>query len=195
MVQLSHSYMTSGKITALIIWTFVVKVMSLLFNMLSRFNGLPCSSNGKEPSCNAWDQGSIWVRKILWRREQQSTPVFLLGESHGQRSLAGYSPWGRKELYVTEQLTHTHTHLGCHNFSSKGQASFNFMAAVIIHSDFGVQENKVCHCFHCFPLYLPRSDGIRDHAFLYWMLTFKPALHSPLSHSSGSSLVPLHFLP
>ena len=33
-----------------------------------------------------------WVRKILWRRAWQPTPVFLPGESHGQRSLAGYSP-------------------------------------------------------------------------------------------------------
>ena len=33
-----------------------------------------------------------WVRKIPWRREWQPTPVFLPGESHGQRSLVGYSP-------------------------------------------------------------------------------------------------------
>ena len=52
-VQLSHPYMTTGKIIALIIWTFAIKVMSLLFNILSRFYGLPCSSNGKESSCNA----------------------------------------------------------------------------------------------------------------------------------------------
>jgi len=39
--------------------------------------------------------------------------------------------------------------------SSKEQASFNFMAAVTICSDFGAQENKVCHCFHYFPIYLP----------------------------------------
>ena len=39
---------------------------------------------------------------ILWRRKWQPTPVFLPGESHGQRSLAGYSPWGRKELDTTE---------------------------------------------------------------------------------------------
>ena len=32
---------------------------------------------------------------------------------------------------------------------------FNFMAAVTICSDFGAQENKICHCFHCFPIYLP----------------------------------------
>ena len=39
-----------------------------------------------------------WVRKIPWRRIQQPTPVFLPGKSHGQRSLAGYSPWGHKEF-------------------------------------------------------------------------------------------------
>ena len=43
-----------------------------------------------------------WVRKIPWRRAWQPTPVFLPGESHGQRSLAGYSPWGRKESDLTE---------------------------------------------------------------------------------------------
>ena len=39
------------------------------------------------------------------RRKWQPTPVFLPGESHGQRSLAGYSPWGHKESDTTEQLT------------------------------------------------------------------------------------------
>ena len=43
-----------------------------------------------------------WVRKIPWRREWLPSPVFLPGEFHGQRSLAGYSPWGQKELDVTE---------------------------------------------------------------------------------------------
>ena len=43
-----------------------------------------------------------WVRKTLWRRKWQLTPVFLPGESHGQRSLAGYSPWGCKESDMTE---------------------------------------------------------------------------------------------
>jgi len=38
--------------------------------------------------------------------------------------------------------------------SSKEQVSVNFMAAVTICSDFGAQEKKVCHCFHCFPIYL-----------------------------------------
>ena len=46
-----------------------------------------------------------WVGKILGIKEQVPTPVFLPGESHGQRSLAGYSPWGRKESDTTEWLT------------------------------------------------------------------------------------------
>ena len=47
-----------------------------------------------------------WVRKSPWRRERLPTPVFLLRELHGQRSLSGYSPWGFKELDKTEWLTH-----------------------------------------------------------------------------------------
>ena len=46
-----------------------------------------------------------WVAKIPGRREWLPTPVFLPGEFHGQRSLAGYGPWGHKELGSTEQLT------------------------------------------------------------------------------------------
>ena len=79
-VQLSHPYMITGRTIALTRWTFVGKVMVLLFNMLSR-------------------------------------------------------------LVI--------------NFSSKEQLSFNFMAVVTICSDFGAPKNKVCHCFHCFPIYFP----------------------------------------
>ena len=78
MVQLSHPYMTTGKTIALTRWTFVGKVMSLLFNMLSRL-------------------------------------------------VIAFLPRSKR---------------------------LNFTAAVTICSDFGAQENKVCHCFHCFPIYL-----------------------------------------
>ena len=43
-----------------------------------------------------------------WRRAWQPTPVFLPGESHGQRSLVGYSPWSHKELVTTEWLSTAH---------------------------------------------------------------------------------------
>ena len=48
-----------------------------------------------------------WVRNIPWRREWKSTPVFLPGKCHGQRRLAGYSPWGRKKSDMIERLTLT----------------------------------------------------------------------------------------
>ena len=53
-----------------------------------------------------------WVGKIPWRRKWQSTPVLLPGKSHGQRSLVGYSPWGRKESDTTEWL-HFHFQFHC----------------------------------------------------------------------------------
>ena len=100
MVQLSHPYMTVGKTIALTRWTFVGKVMSLLFNMLSRL-----------------------------------VIAFLLRNK-----------------------------------------TLNFMVAVTICSDFGAPKNKLSHCFHCFPIYLPWSDETRCHDFVFWMLSFKPAL-------------------
>ena len=60
-----------------------------------------------------------WGGKIPWRREWLPTPVFLPGESHRQRSLAGYSPWGHTESDTTECAhthTHTHTHIHTHPF-------------------------------------------------------------------------------
>ena len=46
-----------------------------------------------------------WVRKIPWRTKCQASSVFLLGKSHRQRGLMGYSPWGHKESDMTD---HTH---------------------------------------------------------------------------------------
>ena len=96
-VHLSFRYMTTGKTIALTLWSFVGKVMSLLFNILFSV---------------------------------------------------------------------------CQSFSPKEQASFNFMSAVIICSDFGAQENKVWHCFHCFPIYLPWSDGTRSHDLRFLNVEF-----------------------
>ena len=61
---------------------------------------------GKEPACqcrrNKRCRFNPWMGKIPRRRKWQPTPVFLPGESHGQRNLVGYSPWGRKESDITE---------------------------------------------------------------------------------------------
>ena len=63
---------------------------------------LQCGKPGFDP----------WVGKIPWRRKWQPTPVFLPEESHGWRSLVGYSPRGRKELDTTEPF-HFHFEALC----------------------------------------------------------------------------------
>ena len=79
--------------------------------------GFPGGSGSKESACNM-REGLIpgsrrspgpedpRVQKIPWRRVWQPTTVFLPGESHGQKSLVGYSPWGGKESDTTEVTSH-----------------------------------------------------------------------------------------
>ena len=74
------------------------------------------SSQSRGPRFNPWSGAQrlkclcrrpgfdTWVRKIPWRRKWQPTPVLLPGESHGGRSMVGYSPWGHKESDTTERL-------------------------------------------------------------------------------------------
>ena len=50
----------------------------------------------------------------------------------------------------------------------------NFMATIMICSNSGDTKNKVSHCFHCFPIYLPWKYGTRCHDLVFWMLSFKP---------------------
>ena len=67
--------------------------------------GFPVGVVVKNLPANAGDaRGRFdpWVGKIPWGRKWQPTPVFLLGESHGQRSLAGYSPWGHQGSNTTD---------------------------------------------------------------------------------------------
>ena len=77
MVQLSHPYMTTGKTIALTIWTFVGKVMSLLFNMLSRFviAFLPRSKH----LLILWQQSTFAV--ILEPKKIKSVPVSIVSSS------------------------------------------------------------------------------------------------------------------
>ena len=68
--------------------------------------GLLGGFSGKEPDCQCRKHKTHgldrWVGKIPWSRKRQPTPAFLPGESHSRRSLAGSSPWGLKELDMTE---------------------------------------------------------------------------------------------
>ena len=52
--------------------------------------------------------GYVYAEFYIWRRKWQPTPVFLPRESHGQRSLVGYSPWDLKELDTTKATEHAH---------------------------------------------------------------------------------------
>ena len=80
-------------------------------SLAGHLEGFPGGSDGKESACNAGDLGSILESG---RSVGEGSPVFLPGKSHGQRSLVGYSPWGHKDLDVTDRLTHTHTHTHMH---------------------------------------------------------------------------------
>ena len=96
---------------------------------------------------------------ILW-----CSAFFVVQISHPcmtARKTIALTRWNfvSKEIHLVFQ----NTVYVCHSFFSKENMFFNFMAAVTICSDFGVQENEVCHCFHNFPIYLPWSGGTGCH--------------------------------
>ena len=76
--------------------------------------GFPAGASGKESACQCRRRRrhelDPWVRKIPWRKKWQPASVFLPGKSHGQKSLAGYSPKGCKESDTTERLS-TYLHI------------------------------------------------------------------------------------
>ena len=79
----------------------------LIFPLISLLLVFSGDSSGKESACQFRSHRRCkfnpWVRKNPWRRKWQPTPLFLPRKSHRQRSLAGYSPWGHKELDMTER--------------------------------------------------------------------------------------------
>ena len=84
------------------------------YKLLKTRKGFPVGDNGKEPasSCRRHKRCGFdpWVGKIPWKRAWQPDPVFLPGESHGQRGLADYSPWCRtwlKRLSTAQHSTKT----------------------------------------------------------------------------------------
>ena len=116
--------------------------MMMQCNQTNKYLGFPGGASGKEPTCqcrrckrHGFDP---WVEKIPWRKKWQLALVFLPGESHGQRSLMGYSPWGCKESDTTEATRHAcisqtclssellslyHTHLLNEKVKTEGQAT------------------------------------------------------------------------
>ena len=72
--------------------------------------------------------------------------------------------------------------LVCHSFPSKEQASLNVMAALTVHTDFGAQENEICHCFHFSPICLPWSSATGCHEFNFWNVEFWSPFTTLLFH-------------
>ena len=89
--------------------------------------GLPGGSDSKESACNAGALGLIPGSGTSPREGNgYPLPVFLPGEFHGQKSLAGCSLWGGKELDMTEQPTYTH-------ITPKQQICTNILTHIFIH--------------------------------------------------------------
>ena len=95
------------------------------FWMLYKWNcaigtGFPGDASGKEPACQCRRRKRFGIApqvgKIPWKRKWQSTPVFLPGASHGQRSLVGCSPWGYEELDTTKVRQTCSRHSVIYNF-------------------------------------------------------------------------------
>ena len=91
--------------------------------------GFPGGSVVKEPACQCKrSESDLQVRKIPWRREWWPTPVFLPGESHGQRCLGGCSPWGRKTAR--------------HDWVTKHARTGNSIGVDFYHQDSGVEKMR-----------------------------------------------------
>ena len=101
----------------------------------------PGGTSGKEPTCQCRNlkgcgfDPCIW--KIPWRRAWQPTPVFLPGEFHGYRSLAGYNPCRPKESDTSEKLCacmHVHTHTQTHTHTHTHTQSFGKSTEIMSNS-------------------------------------------------------------
>ena len=118
-----RSLQSSGIVCVCVCVCFIKAYQLDLFpsRLLNLNLDFPCGSDVKVSAYNACRRPRFipWVRKIAWRRKWQPTPVHLPGESHGWRSLVGYSSWGRKESDRTEGL-HFHFH-----FQLKGGVADN----------------------------------------------------------------------
>ena len=103
------------------------------WNVICAYNGLPWWLSGKESACHCRRLRRFglnpWVRKILWRRKWQPTPVFLPGRSHGLRSLVGYRPWDCKSQTQLSSWAHT--------------GSYNILYAHILSYDLVIQRNAI----------------------------------------------------
>ena len=110
--------------------------------------GFPGDTSGRESACQCgkWKRLGFhpWVGMMPWRRKWLPTPVSLFRESHGQRSLAGYSPWAHKESDMTE-----HVFTALHLPSTCGS---DFPAYFMTGNFFFSSWNLEFHLFDCWDL-------------------------------------------
>ena len=100
------------------------RICEAQYSQVCLHTGFPGGSVVKRQPANARRRRfDPWVRKIPWRRRWQPTPGFLPGESHEQRSLVGYSPWGHKELNPTEWLNNVYTQMHASTLRRHSQGS------------------------------------------------------------------------
>ena len=101
---------------------------------LSCLWGFPGGTSGKESTYQyRWYSFNPWVQQMPWRRKWQPTPVFLPGESHGQGSLVGYSPWGCSGAQLSN-WTHTHTHTHTQGLSGIEWDNSTYPHSVVVRS-------------------------------------------------------------
>ena len=95
----------------------VIVLLLIWYTITYMYTCFPDAATGKESTYQCRRPKRLgfdpWIWKNPWSRKWQPTPVFLPGESHGQRSMVGYCPWDQKE---STEWAHTHTHTHTHTF-------------------------------------------------------------------------------
>ena len=131
------------------------------------FTHFTLGSSGKEPSCQSRGckrcEFDPWARKMPWRRAWQLTPVFLPGESHGQRSLTSYGPWG-----------HNWSDLACMHTGGEFEKSFSWHAVLKECTRGEIPYICVCVCMCISVAVLPSE--LSFHPALEFSLVKKPIL-------------------
>ena len=112
----------------------MLETASIVLKQLMNIFSIPGGTIGKESTCQCQRHKRCkfdpWVERLPWRKTWQPTAVFLSGKFQGQRSLAGYSPWGCKsqtrlsnwtaKTLTNTTCTHTHTYTHTHTHPTHG---------------------------------------------------------------------------
>ena len=151
-------------------WSLSCMPVITLFVGGSGVPRLPMWLTGKESACSAGVAGDLGVipgsGKIPGRRKWQPTPILLPGESQGQRSLAGYRPWGCKESDMTEQLS-TSARRGFQRRNEVVRGSLGALGFIG-----GSDSNRLNNCFNvCFPHQTVTNLEVKAQSFSSFLST------------------------